>query len=210
MLPAPAYAKATGEGAGQGSRKSAEEERRSFESLASPFPPTTWEGRGAATLPQGSSFGVCKAQLSGDKRAIWKTARKKKTSRRIRQTAGHKIEGARQTSPAFQLQPGTPHIPAVPCGGGQVGTTALGRESGSLQSCRAQSVSPTVPALGKQTRGNAIFTKPLDKLRMVTLKVPMPESSDNSINPSTCAQKRDSSPTHPPVTLDQADWDPSG
>ena len=27
-------------------------------------------------LPQGSSFGICKAELSGDKRAVWKTVEK--------------------------------------------------------------------------------------------------------------------------------------
>lgn len=33
--------------------------------------------------------------------------------------------------------------------------------------------------------------KTLDKLGVVALKVPMPESSDNSINTSICAQKID-------------------
>lgn len=36
-------------------------------------------------LPQGSSFGICKAELFGDKRAIWKIGGGG-NSRRIRQT----------------------------------------------------------------------------------------------------------------------------
>lgn len=57
-------------------------------------------------VPQVSTFGICKAEMFGDKRVIWKTA--EKNSRRIRQTGGQKIQGASQTSPSFQLHGGHP------------------------------------------------------------------------------------------------------
>lgn len=67
-------------------------------------------------LPQGSSFGICKAELFGEQKGKLENCEGGKTnkqtnqphSRRIRQTDGHKIQGASQTSPAFQLHGGHP------------------------------------------------------------------------------------------------------
>lgn len=60
----------------------------------------------------------------------------------------HKIQGARQTSPALQLHGGHPTArdTTQSCSTlrwGPAGATALGRESGSLQGCRAQPMSST-------------------------------------------------------------------
>lgn len=207
MLPAPAYVKATREGAGQGSRKSGV-------NLNPSFPPSSHHLLGAATLPQGSSFGICKAKLFGDKMVIWKTAGKKKQQEDSRDWRTQKPRN----------KPGFSSIPAVKgtrYSQGQhtscstlrwgVGATALGRESGSHQGCRAQSVRPTVPALGKQTGRKYCLRETSAEAGGGDIEDE--ESSDNSINTSICAQKGDSSPTAPPAYcshLDQADWDPCG
>lgn len=68
-------------------------------------------------LPQGSSFGICKAVLFGDKRAIWKTV--EKAAGLDRPTDGHtpRSKPVFPSTPAAwgtPLQPGTSHISAIP------------------------------------------------------------------------------------------------
>lgn len=73
-------------------------------------------------LPQGSSFGICKAELFGDKRAIWKIGGGETAGGFDRLVDTKSKEQARlpQHSSCMgdTLQPRTPRIPAVPSGEG--------------------------------------------------------------------------------------------